>query len=185
MVPWGFTRYIEHVNPVSLNQSGAQMAVLVTLFGLISLIAGTMILQTNHGHPSSDATPETEPTEAASPSVENSSDQHNQRSMTLAKLSAHQQQSLDAIHARLRALLIERIGHIWSIENMPDITALYASDVPGGHEPFPYGLFRWRIEETDGEMKLFYDDCARIASGWGCAYEITATETRLTAEDID
>lgn len=185
IVPWGFSRYSEHVNPVSLNQSSAQLAMLVTVTGLIFLIVGITILQTRPKLSSSNPMPEMEPIEAEIHGAEDSKVRREQPTPSVAKLNPHQQQSLGAILDRLRALLVERVGHIWSIENLPDIAELYANGVAEGHVPFPYGLFRWRIEESGGEIKLFYDDCARVASGWGRAYEITPTETRLTAEDID
>jgi len=108
-----------------------------------------------------------------------------QNAMNLTGLSSQQQRSLDAILKRLRPLIVERIGHIWDIEYLPDIAGLYAIGETSGQQPFPYGCFYWRIEDADGEMKMFYGDFVRVVSGWGRAYEITPTETRLTDEGLD
>lgn len=93
--------------------------------------------------------------------------------------------ALTAIQSRFEQLVRERIGHFWNPPELPNIVHLYlAGERRGGHW-IPGGGFRWSLSGSGSDLKLAYKDWIRMVGGWGCAYEVTPSQTTLTARDLD
>ncbi len=105
---------------------------------------------------------------------------------TVPVLGEHLCEQLNSIEIRFRELVNKRIGRFWEDTEppYPPVVRLYKCGVPKGHFPFPYGAYSWSFVEADSGVILKYDDYARVADGWGCAYELTNDETRLVAEGL-
>lgn len=95
---------------------------------------------------------------------------------------------LAALRDRFEVLVVERIGDMYPKEHsleLPDIIRLMRVGRSNGCFWFPHGSLRWQFERWGEEWRLVYKDRNRVASGWGCHYEITSRETVLVEDDLD
>ena len=93
---------------------------------------------------------------------------------------------LGAIEQQLRTLIHERIGHLYGGEPpCPSVAKLVKAGVTSGGVAFPYGGLAWRVTGAGDDLRLEYDDHARIAGGWGRRYLISASSTTLVEEGLD
>jgi len=102
-----------------------------------------------------------------------------------AALDSQTESALSAIQDRLHELVRQRVGHLLNPPCLPDIVQHYRAGERRGGQAIRGGSFSWQLEGSGAELKLTYSDSIRVASGFGRQYEITPTETRLTAEGLD
>jgi hypothetical protein len=109
-------------------------------------------------------------------------------SLPVTLLSDSELATLAALRDRFEALVVDRIGDMYPKEHsleLPDIVRLLRVGRSNGCFWFPHGSLRWQFERLGEEWRLTYKDRNRVASGWGCHYEITPRETVLVEDDLD
>lgn len=93
---------------------------------------------------------------------------------------------LSVIEQRFHKLISDRVGRVCGgAPPCPPVARLVKSGVTSGGAAFPYGGLAWKITGTGDDLRLEYDDHARVAEAWGCRFLISAQDTILVEEGLN